>query len=186
MKVWSRVSRLPLKWLVFSLMGVCLALSTVRADILTFGVELDGFQEVPPNSSPGVGDAELTLDTSSGYVNIAALGGSYQDLLGNSSAVSINGPAGYGTNAAVLLVLTLASPGTTSGTFSGNGTLSGANITAMIDTNTYINLRSNVYPSGEIRGQIVLIPEPTSAALVCLGLAALFVVRRRPAKSPSP
>ena len=142
---------------------------------------MDGFQEVPPNSSPGVGDAELTLDTVSGYVNIVTNGGSYQDLIGNSSAISINGPAGYGTNAAIILVLTLASPGTQSGTFSGNGTLSSANITAMINTNTYINLRSNVYPSGEIRGQIVyFVPEPTSAALVALGsLAAFLTLRRR-------
>jgi hypothetical protein len=112
-------------------------------------------------------------------VNIVANGGSYQDLLGNSSAISINGPAGYGTNAAVILVLTLASPGTTSGTFSGNGTLSGANMTAMINTDTYINLRSNVYPSGEIRGQIVLIPEPSSAALVALSSLGGFLVLLR-------
>jgi len=167
------------KWLAVPLIGACFCLlvSTARADVLTFGVELDGFQEVPPNSSPGVGDADLTLDDVSGYVNITS--GSYQDLLGNSSAVSINGPAGYGTNAAVLLVLTLTSPGTTSGTFSGNGTLSGGNITDMINTNTYINIRSNVYPSGEIRGEIVLVPEPTSAALVCLGLSGLLMFRRR-------
>ncbi len=180
MKFCSRVGLLSLKWLAVPLLGASFLLSTARAQTLTFGVELDGFQEVPPNSSPGVGDAELTLDTSSGYVNIVANGGSYQDLLGNSSAVSINGPAGYGTNAAVLIVLTLASPGTTSGTFSGNGTLSGANMAAMIATDTYINLRSNVYPSGEIRGQIVLIPEPSSMALVALGsLGGFSVLRRR-------
>jgi CHRD domain-containing protein len=180
MKFCSRVGFLSPKWLAVSLLGACFLISTARAQTLTFGVELDGFQEVPPNSSPGVGDAELTLNTANGYVNIVANGGSYQDLLGNSSAVSINGPAGYGTNAAVILVLTLASPGTQSGTFSGNGTLSSANMTAMINTETYINVRSNVYPSGEIRGQIVLIPEPTSAALVCLGgLAGFLTLRRR-------
>ncbi len=180
MKFYVRAGFLSLKWLAVPLLGASFLVSTARADILTFGVELDGFQEIPPNSSPGVGDAELTLDTSSGYVNIAANGGSYADLLGNSSAVSINGPAGYGTNAAVILALTLASPGTQSGTFSGNGTLSSANMTAMINTDTYINLRSNVYPSGEIRGQIVLIPEPSSIALVALGsLGGFLVIRRR-------
>jgi len=168
------------RWLAVPLMGACFLVSTARADIYTFGVVLDGFQEIPPNTSTGTGDAELTLDTSSGYVNIATNGGFYQDLIGNSSAVSINGPAGYGTNAAILLVLTLASPGTQSGTFSGNGTLSMANVTAMINTDTYINIRSNVYPSGEIRGQIVyFVPEPTSAALVCLGLSGLLIFRRR-------
>jgi hypothetical protein len=179
MNFFARVGFLSPKWLVVPLLGACFLISTARADILTFGVVLDGFQEIPPNSNPGVGDAELTLDTSSGYVNIATNGGSYQDLVGNSSAVSINGPAGYGTNAAVILALTLASPGTQSGLFSGNGTLSSANITAMINTNTYINIRSNVYPSGEIRGQIVLVPEPTSVALVCLGLSGLLIFRRR-------
>src|SRR5208283_4434491 len=114
MKFYVRAGFSSLKWLAVPLLGASFLVSTARADILTFGVELDGFQEIPPNSSPGVGDAELTLDTSSGYVNIAANGGSYADLLGNSSAVSINGSAGYGTNAAVILVLTLASPGTQS------------------------------------------------------------------------
>lgn len=53
-------------------------------------------------------------------------------------------------------------------------------MTAMINTDTYINLRSNVYPSGEIRGQIVLIPEPSSIALVALGsLGGFLVIRRR-------
>jgi hypothetical protein len=136
---------------------------------------LDGFQEVPPNSSPGVGEAEFTLSNST----FTCTSGSYQDLLGNSSAISVNDPGGYGTNAPVIIVLTLTSPGTQTGTFSGSGTLTAGQITDLNNGNCYVNLRSNVYPSGEIRGQILAVPEPATMALVGAGSLALLALRRR-------
>ena len=169
---------MSLKWLAVPLLGACFLISTARADILTFGVELDPFQEVPPHNTPGYGDADLTLDDVSGYVSITLGTGVYADLLAGASTVRLQ-DAAVGANGPTIFTFNLDTPGNTTGTFSGGGTLTAGQVTDMINTNTYINITDPVYPSGEIRGQIILIPEPMSAALVCLGLAGFLALRRR-------
>ena len=52
-------------------------------------------------------------------------------------------------------------------------------IAGLIAGETYLNIHTNVFPGGEIRG-FVAVPEPTIALLVALGLVAVgFVSRRR-------
>ena len=41
----------------------------------------------------------------------------------------------------------------------------------------YLNIRSAMYPNGELRGQLV-IPEPGTMALLGLGLGGFFFIRR--------
>ena len=177
MKVDLRERLVSLRWLAVSLLGACFVGTSASAAILTFEANLDGLQETPPNASPAFGFAELTLDDSSGFVTITT--GTYQDLLGGSSGVHIHGLAGPGTAAPVIIALTLDSPGATTGTFSGSGTLTGAQIAGMIAGDTYVNVHSSVFPGGEIRGQLELVPEPSSVALACAGLAGLVVIIRR-------
>jgi len=155
---------------------VCLLGASASADILTFEANLDPFQEVPPHNTPGFGYAELTLDTVSGFLTLS--NSTYQDLLGGATAVTLN-DAPIGSNGVNILVLTLDTPAATSGTFSGSGTITAGQVTDMINTNTYINIRSNVFPSGEIRGQLFLVPEPSSMLLACGGIFGLFFVGRR-------
>jgi len=169
------------KWLTVALIGVLSgAVPLARAGTISFDVNLDPFQEVPPHNTPAFGDAALTLDTVSGLVTITS--GSYADLLGGATAVTIN-DAAVGANGPVILTLTLDTPGNISGTFSGNGMITAGQITDMEAGNTYINVRDSVFPSGEIRGQIVAAtaPEPASAMLMCAGLfmslAGLLVSR---------
>ena len=83
MKIWSRVTFIPLLWLTISFTGMCLALSTAHADVLTFEADMDPSQEIPPHNTPGYGDATLTLDTSSGF--ITNVDGSFSDLLGGAT-----------------------------------------------------------------------------------------------------
>jgi hypothetical protein len=161
-----------------TIIGIFGSLTIAHAQ--SYVAELAGNQEVPPNSSPGYGDADFTLSGTTLSVNAGT--GTYQDLLGNSSAVTINdaSPNGYGYNGAVIFAPSLNSPGSTSGTFTGSGSLSTQQISDLNAGDLYVNLRSNVYPSGEIRGELELVPEPSTLAL--LGAGALASLARRRGK----
>jgi hypothetical protein len=165
------------QFFTLALLASLLLAGKAQATILNFEVNLDGLQEVPPNASPAFGLADLTLDDSSGLVSITT--GTYQDLLGGATAVTLNGPALPGVNAGLLLVLTLDTPAANTGTFSGGGTLAAGNITDMVNEKTYINIRSQVFPSGEIRGQLFSVPEPSTLVLGALGMCSLLAAARR-------
>jgi hypothetical protein len=152
------------------------AATPALGSIRTFEAYMDGLQETPPNASPATGYAALTLDDVTGQVTITT--GTFSGLLASATAVHIHGLAGPGTPAGVLIPLTIDTPGT-SGTFSGGGTLAGANITGMINGQTYVNLHTSVFPGGEVRGQLIETPEPASLAVLGIGASALLLHRRR-------
>lgn len=64
----------------------------------------------------------------------------------------------------------------------GGGTLTGARdaLLAGFDTGTaYFNVHTTAFPGGEIRGFLQPVPEPSTYALMLLGLAAVGAVARR-------
>lgn len=116
----------------------------------------------------------------------------FVDLVGNYSAAHIhgNGAVNYpavNTSAGVLFDLaSFHTPsGTKSGSFTGSVTLSGAQETALLNNLYYINVHSSFAGGGEIRGQLVAVPEPSSALLGMLGAAGLFGWRRWRRRTPS-
>ncbi len=165
-----------------SAIGFALVLCVSTANAQTsFQANLDGLQEVPPNASPAFGAADFSL--SGAILSIVASTGTYADLLGGSTAVTLN-DAAVGVNGPVISVLTLDTPGANSGTFSGSATLTVGQLADLVAGNTYVNIRSNVFPSGEIRGQLFVTPEPGSAVLLALGgLSGLAVGLRRRKRS---
>lgn len=144
--------------------------SPAFAQILNFTSPMDGLQEVPPVTTPGSGFATVTLNTITGQVEVS---GTFSNLLQPVTAAHIHGLAPAGVNAGVIITLDLT--GTTSGTISGGGTLTPAQIQGMIEHRTYINVHTSAFPGGEIRGQII----PAPGALAVLGMGAAFMIRRR-------
>jgi hypothetical protein len=155
---------------ICALTAVAAAALPASADIIQFNFGLDGLQEVPPVTTPGFGLATVTLNTVTGDVSVS---GTFQDLLANVQAAHIHGLAPVGVNAGVILGLQLT--GTTTGTISGMGTLTAAQVQGMIEGRTYINVHTTQHPGGEIRGQVV----PAPGAVAMLGAVGLMAARRR-------
>jgi hypothetical protein len=151
------------------------AVATVSAQS-SFTASLDPFQEVPPHNTPAYGSADFTLNGTT--LSVDANTGIYTDLLGGANNVVIaDGPVGM--NGTTVFSLTLDTPGATSGTFEGSGTLTMQQITDLNAGNFYVNIRDTVFPSGELRGQLEAVPEPSTLALAGLGALAFLTLRFR-------
>ncbi|MCE0523875.1 MAG: CHRD domain-containing protein [Methylacidiphilales bacterium] len=161
---------------LLTVMGLAAASSLASAQ--TYDANLDPFQEVPPHNTPGYGSADLSFDTTTSTLSITAGTGVYADLLAGATTVRIS-DAPVGSNGPTVFLLNLDTPGNTSGTFSGSGTLTSAQITDLNNGNLYINIADSVFPSGEIRGQILATPEPSTWALLLGGLSLLAFGRLR-------
>jgi hypothetical protein len=70
-----------------------------------------------------------------------------------------------------------AGPG--SGSFFGSVLLSPVEEGMLFDNRIYWNIHSTFAPGGEIRGQLVVVPEPSTAALLLLGALAIPLRRCR-------
>lgn len=162
----------------FSLAALCAAtlVSPAGASILSWSATMDSLQEVPTNASPGTGFVTGTLDDVSGLVTLTS--GIFSGLLGATTAAHIHGLAPVGSNAGVLIGLS-PSLGVTSGTITGGGTLTGGNIAGMVNGLTYVNLHTQAFPGGEIRGQIIMTPVPEPVTLVLAGAALAAAASRR-------
>lgn len=149
--------------------------------IQVYHVTLNSAEEVPPNGSTGTGPCVVSLNDVTGFVSVS---GSFTGLTTSAVAAHIHGPAVPGVNAGVLVGLTATSA--TSGTISGSGTLSPANITNMLNGLMYLNIHSTMFPGGELRAQIVgpaQVPALPWHWMAVLGLLAVgggaFVLTRR-------
>jgi hypothetical protein len=162
------------------LIVVCLTASVSQATIFEFDAYLDGLQETPPNGSPATGFGSLFLDDTSG--NWSVSNGTFQSLVGTSNNAHIHGPAAPGVGPAPVIAPLTFDFGVTSGNWSGTGTFTAPQMADLMNGLYYVNIHSTAFPGGEIRGQLQLVPEPSPAALVGLGIA-LLAMRRRVARS---
>jgi len=120
-------------------------LVAAAAGAQNYTASLDGLQEVPPNASPGYGSGSFTLDAA----KILSYSITFTGLVAPETAAHIHGPAAAGSNAGVLFPLPPGSPKI--GTIGPlTATQEGWLNTAML----YVNIHSQTFPGGEIRGQI--------------------------------
>jgi hypothetical protein len=141
--------------------------SRSRAEVTQFKADLKGSNQVPLNQATGTGTVTATYDSATKRLS---WNGSYSGLSGPPTAAHIHGPAAAGTNARLVFWIsddigqcsqgecrsnsdTKAHP--LSNPFQGSATLTDAQAADLMAGMYYVNIHTDAYPRGEIRGQLV-------------------------------
>jgi len=160
---------------------------TSFAALEDFAVSLNGAQD-GGGARTGSGSGTLTLDTVANTLTFNNI--SWGGLSADTTASHIHGPAAAGANTGVIYFLSSPATFTTTGAGIRSGTISGTMSLANPTQNGvtysvasqiadlqnglwYVNVHSTAFPGGEIRGQILPVPEPSTLALFGLGVGAL-------------
>lgn len=189
---------------LLALVATCalVAATPAGAALLTYGANLSGPAEAPPNASPGTGTALVTVDTVAQTMSIAT---TFSGLLGNTTVSHIHcctaapgtGTAGVATqlpsftgfptgvtSGSYQATFSLLDPATFNPAFvtANGGSVSGATarlLSGLDAGQAYFNIHSAQFPGGEIRGFLAQVPEPASLALMSAALIALVPSGRR-------
>jgi len=161
--------------LVFAAAASCV--SAASANIFTLrDIVLEGSQVVPSVDTDGHGMVDITVDTDTRLVTID---GWYADMSSDVFGAHLHGGAGPGENSpAVYIVLT--QTGGTSGTLFGSRRLLIAQMETFMADRTYINVHTDNFQDGEIRGQ-VFVPAPAGGAVLAVFCGLQWRRRRRTA-----
>jgi hypothetical protein len=125
-----------------------------------FTVELSGAEEIPPVNTAASGQAEFEVDLESGAISGAVV---VEDMDPTAAHVH-QGHAGSNGPILVHLVQDPADP--LRFEFPSNAALSAAQVDRLLDGELYLNVHSDLYPAGEVRGQIL--PEGFSLQFAAL------------------
>lgn len=128
------------------LLGVTLAGSAARAEVVKLSGELKGSNEVPPNNSSGSGKAEATYDTDTKTLTYTV---TYDGLTGPAMGAHFHGPSEAGKNAGIALPFK-----STQSPIQGTATLTEAQAADLLGGKWYANIHTAANPGGELRGQM--------------------------------
>ncbi|BDS06485.1 CHRD domain-containing protein [Oceaniferula spumae] len=174
--------------------GVSLMASPpTQAATILFNLEgLAGTGLLPGNEVPsaiGTGSGGIltgiSFDTDTSILSLDVGWGSgngFSDMTGAATVMHLHGPADFASNAGVkygLDGLAGFDSSASSGGFTGTVTIAGGDVADLQNGLFYINVHTSMNPGGELRGNLVLVPEPSSTALLGLGCLAMAFRRRR-------
>ncbi len=114
------------------------------AEELKFMADLSPEAVVPPTESAATGDADVTVDTEAKTVSWVV---NVQDLTGDPTAAHMHGPAGKDENAAPVIDMS-------GSLMEGSADITDEQIAELKDGMYYVNIHTEEYPNGEIRGQL--------------------------------
>ncbi|MGB7406616.1 MAG: CHRD domain-containing protein [Pacificimonas sp.] len=183
--------------------GAALAIALPAQAITVISVaNLSGDQEVPPVETQAFGSATFTVDTDTQLLDFSleVNGITIEQLFDNLVAAPVgpihlhNAPAGANGPIVIPFPFDTGYEATDTGfrltredyLFDDALAISGADVgfsdfvSALRDGLYYINVHSDQFGSGELRGQLaVTVPEPGAIGLLGLGLLGLGALRRR-------
>lgn len=126
-----------------------------RFDERNFEVQLAGENQVPPVASPAMGTMEVTLDEN----NVLTVDGAFSDL--SSPLIDVQGSSAHihvGSldegGPIVFLVNVDADGNDRGGTFTLTETLSADQVRVFEAGDYFLNIHTEAYPDGELRGQL--------------------------------
>lgn len=159
------------KFIVALLIGTALSVGSASAQT-TFNATLLGIFENPPNVSPASGFGTVVLNAAQ---NLITVDENWTGLVAPATASHIHGPAGLLANAPVLFGFSGVPAATTGAIPTQSFAITPAQVTDLFNGLFYMNIHDSAFPGGEIRGQLIAVPEPSALAL--LGLGAIGVTR---------
>lgn len=164
------------------------ATSPAMAAMITATASLDGSQEVPPNASPASGTATFTFDDVTGAYDFVL---DVVDLDAFAINASVAGgihihEAPAGSNGPIVIPVaddrtSLIVPEFGVFTFAAEGVVDDVDQirNALLAGNLYINVHTEEFPGGEIRGQLAVVPVPGGFLLFGSALIGLLGISRR-------
>ncbi len=156
----------------------------------TYTATLAGNQVVPSVSTSASGTAAITLNQPAGPSGPSVIDFqvSFTGISSGWTTARLYGPAAVGQIGAQLFDFDADNspfdplPGTTSGTLNGmDNSISDSLKNALASGVVYIEIRSNAFPGGEIRGQLTAVPEPSTYFLLGTFAFGLAFSRKRSA-----
>ncbi len=140
-----------------------------RAETVLFKADLKGSNQVPPNQTTGIGTVTATYEPATKQLS---WNGSYSGLTGPATAAHIHGPAAVGANARLVVWVSdnmgqcsqgqckskIDSKPPLTSPFRGSATLSDEQVSELMAGMYYVNIHTDSYPGGELRGQLVKVP----------------------------
>lgn len=115
----------------------------------TFFANLQGAQESPPTGSSATGYARVFVNPNTLAYSFTVV---FNGLAGPQNGAHIHAPAAIGANTGIAINFGIV--GGTSGTITGSGTMNATQLAQIRAHQGYVNVHSDAFPGGEIRGQL--------------------------------